>query len=98
MIIRAGVPGEAAVLSRLARAAKAHWGYAAARLDRWRDDLGMSAEAIVRRPTFVAEIDGPRGAGGGWARSRRRSPASPRACGRRCDSPSPRAADDSGVP
>lgn len=58
MQIRRGRPGEHAELSALALAAKAHWGYDARDLDRWRGDLTLTAEAIRAQPTFVAELDG----------------------------------------
>ena len=58
VMIRPADPGEAEALSRLARAAKAVWGYSTAQLDRWRDDLTLSAASIRRCPTFVAEVDG----------------------------------------
>lgn len=58
MTIRAARCDEADVLSRLARVAKAVWGYSAAQLERWRDDLTASPESIRRWPTFVAERDG----------------------------------------
>ena len=56
--IRPAVPGDSGALGRIAHAAKAHWGYSAAQLEHWRDDLTVSAESIRRSPTVVAEIDG----------------------------------------
>ena len=41
--IRPATPGDSAALSRIAHAAKAHWGYSAAQLAHWRDDLTVSA-------------------------------------------------------
>jgi GNAT superfamily N-acetyltransferase len=56
--LRDAHPDEALGLSRIAYAAKAHWGYPAAELARWREDLTVSAASIERWPTVVAEIDG----------------------------------------
>ena len=56
--IRSADPDEAAALGRLAREAKGHWGYSAAQLERWHDELTPTAESIRRWPTFVAEIEG----------------------------------------
>lgn len=58
MRIRPASPDEAGALSRIAHAAKAHWGYDAAQLARWRVDLTVSATSIRRSPTVVAEIHG----------------------------------------
>ena len=58
MTIRPADPGESDALGRLAREAKAVWGYSAVQLDRWRDDLAVSPASIRRSPTFVAEADG----------------------------------------
>ena len=58
MTIRPADPGESDALGRLAREAKAFWGYSAAQLDLWRDDLAVSPASIRRFPTFVAEVDG----------------------------------------
>ena len=58
--VRPAQPEEHGALSALARAAKAHWGYDAADLARWNDDLRISAESIARQPTYVAEHNGQR--------------------------------------
>lgn len=58
MQIRRARPGEHAELSALALAAKAHWGYDPRDLERWRGDLTLTADAICRQPTWVAELDG----------------------------------------
>ena len=55
MRIRAAVPEEAPVLSRIARAAKAHWGYDPAQLARWDHQLTVSPRSLQRSPSFVAE-------------------------------------------
>lgn len=57
-MIRAARPDEWSALSRLTHAAKASWGYAAADLAAWRDDLRFSAESIRRFPTFVVDDRG----------------------------------------
>lgn len=56
--MRPALPDEHALLSRIARSSKAHWGYPAQDLARWRSALTVSAESIARLPTFVAERDG----------------------------------------
>lgn len=56
--IRRARPSEADALTRLARAAKASWGYPAEWLDAWRAELTLTAESIQRNPVFVAEQDG----------------------------------------
>lgn len=56
--IRPALPDEHALLSRIARSSKAHWGYPARDLARWRSALTVSAASIARLPTYVAERDG----------------------------------------
>ncbi len=46
--------GDASVLSQIALAAKAHWGYPARWLAEWREDLKISSEFIAQNPTFKA--------------------------------------------
>jgi len=60
--IRAAQPEDAQVLSALAMAAKAHWGYDANVLEGWRKDLTISSADILRYPVYVAH-SGPRIAG-----------------------------------
>jgi predicted N-acetyltransferase YhbS len=60
--IRAARPHEAAALTRLARRAKGHWGYAAAQLDAWRIELTVRIDPATDVGTFVAEIYGAIGA------------------------------------
>jgi GNAT superfamily N-acetyltransferase len=55
-LIRAG-PGHAGVLSEIAYAAKAHWGYPARRLEIWRPELTISAEYIRRNPVVIAVVE-----------------------------------------
>ncbi|MCZ4316230.1 GNAT family N-acetyltransferase [Comamonadaceae bacterium G21597-S1] len=57
-MIRAARPDEWPELTRLAHAAKASWGYAAADLAAWRDDLRFSAASIREQPTFVVDDRG----------------------------------------
>ena len=54
MNIRAAVETEAQVLSALAMRAKAHWGYSAEQLERWRAELAVSPSDVRERPTFIA--------------------------------------------
>jgi GNAT superfamily N-acetyltransferase len=56
--IRPAVPGEAARLTAIAFAAKAHWGYPASLLARWRESLTVTDASLEAWPTFVAERDG----------------------------------------
>ena len=55
MHIRQAVAREAEELSALALRAKAHWGYADTQMEQWRPALEVSGEAVLARPTFVAE-------------------------------------------
>jgi GNAT superfamily N-acetyltransferase len=56
--LRPAVGTDAARLSAIAQAAKAHWGYPAGWLELWRAELTFDAEALERSWTRVAEIDG----------------------------------------
>jgi len=56
--IRRAVPADSERATELARIAKSHWGYPAEWLERWWDELSISADAIAQNPTFVASIDG----------------------------------------
>lgn len=56
MKIRRAEAQECELLSRLAREAKAHWGYRAEDLAAWWADLTVSPESLAARPTFVAEL------------------------------------------
>ena len=57
MRIRAARPTEAQLLTDLAIAAKAHWGYSTNQLESWRSSLRVTAEQLVNQPAFVAETD-----------------------------------------
>ena len=50
--------GEAARLTRLARLAKASWGYPEAWLREWEPELEISADYIRLNDVFVAESEG----------------------------------------
>ena len=52
--IRRAKPGEAATLTRIAHAAKRHWGYSEDWIKHWRDDLTITPEFIISNETFVA--------------------------------------------
>jgi uncharacterized protein len=56
--IRKARPEEAALLSALALESKAHWGYSADALEKWRTELTITAEDILQHPTYVAEAGG----------------------------------------
>src|SRR5689334_17470618 len=58
MEIRRAMESEAQALSRLALRSKAHWGYDAAVLEGWRDELAISDEDIREQRVFVAVEDG----------------------------------------
>ena len=56
MDIRPALETEASELSAIAMRAKAHWGYSAETLERWREELAVSPTHVRERPTFVAVI------------------------------------------
>jgi len=56
--IRRAVPTDSERATELARLAKAHWGYPAEWLERWRDALAITAADIEKHRTFVATVDG----------------------------------------
>ena len=56
MKIRRALKSEARLLSDLALKSKAHWGYPADVLERWRTELTISPREISAHPTFVATI------------------------------------------
>lgn len=49
-------PYQAPKLSRVAREAKAHWGYSEEWLELWREDLSLSPSDIVQSETYCAMI------------------------------------------
>ena len=56
MNIRPAVESEAQLLSALVMRAKAHWGYSAEQLERWRPQLTVSPSDIFAKPTFIAMV------------------------------------------
>lgn len=52
--IRLAEPSDATALSALARRAKAHWGYSAEWLARWRSELRLTREYLTAHTAFVA--------------------------------------------
>jgi N-acetylglutamate synthase-like GNAT family acetyltransferase len=54
--IRRAKPGEADTLTKIAHAAKRHWGYPENWIEHWKDDLTITPEFIIRNETFVATI------------------------------------------
>ena len=55
--IRPALASEAGLLGDIAYQSKAHWGYRAADLARWRDELIVAPGSIESCPTWVARID-----------------------------------------
>lgn len=55
LALRLAHPQEAALLSGLAFASKAHWGYSAEFMEACREDLTLSGEVIAAGLTWVAE-------------------------------------------
>ena len=49
---------DAARLSAIAHAAKAHWGYPPHWLEQWREQLTITPEFIAAHETFMAEVNG----------------------------------------
>lgn len=56
--LRPGVPADVPALDRIALAAKAHWGYTAAQLALWQEDLAVAVATWPVRPVCVAEDAG----------------------------------------
>lgn len=60
--LRPARPEEAPILSRIARLAKAHWGYPGAWLDAWQRELTVSAQEVTNHLTCAAcRLDEPLG-------------------------------------
>lgn len=55
--IRMARLADLSALDGIALEAKAHWGYSAAQLAAWRDDLLTPADSLASRPVFVAETE-----------------------------------------
>ena len=58
LLIRPARLQELGELARIARAAKAFWGYSAAQLAAWQADLSPTEKSIRLHPVFVVERDG----------------------------------------
>lgn len=52
--IRRARPSDAAVLTRIAHAAKRHWGYSDALIALWNDELTITAAFVNAHPVYVA--------------------------------------------
>ena len=57
LVIRRARKSEAGELSQIVLRAKRHWGYPAAQIDAWRDELEITPAAIEHQPMFVGELD-----------------------------------------
>jgi len=57
MNIRPAAESEAPILCDLVMRAKAHWGYSAETLERWRPELAVTPADVRERPAFVAMAD-----------------------------------------
>ena len=58
MHIRSARSDDAQQLTRLAHAAKSHWGYPTEWIERWESDLTLTPAYLAAHRTFVAEVDG----------------------------------------
>jgi GNAT superfamily N-acetyltransferase len=56
--IQRAQPGAADALTRIAFAAKAHWGYPERWMERWRDTLTITPEFIRQNEIHVATVEG----------------------------------------
>jgi ribosomal protein S18 acetylase RimI-like enzyme len=56
--IRRARPADAAALTKIARAAKRHWGYPEKLIRLWRADLSVSPEMIAGDPVYCATRNG----------------------------------------
>ena len=57
--IREATPQDADTLSKIAQAAKAHWGYTQTQLDGWRDEfLTITEEFVIEHQLWVALDEG----------------------------------------
>ena len=56
--IRRAGPDDAKALSRVAFAAKAHWGYPEVWMERWREGLTISPEFVSQREVYAAFVEG----------------------------------------
>lgn len=58
VLIRRALPADSETLTAIAHAAKAHWGYPAAWLELWRDDLTVGPTFVAERLTLCADVAG----------------------------------------
>ena len=58
MEMRRARPTEAAAISELIQASKAHWGYTPAQMVAWREALRVLPATIAACPTYVVEVAG----------------------------------------
>ena len=58
MELTRAIPADAAALTRIAQAAKRHWGYSEHWITQWSAALTVTAEFITTHPTVVARIEG----------------------------------------
>lgn len=58
MVIRPAAGTEHEILSKIAKASKAYWGYSPEAMAGWEQELTFTAESIAKQPTFLAEVDG----------------------------------------
>jgi ribosomal protein S18 acetylase RimI-like enzyme len=58
LLIRRVLTGEAAILSQIAFAAKAYWGYPARWMEIWRPQLTFSSQYFEENESWVAEYEG----------------------------------------
>ena len=65
--IRKAEPDDADLLTDLAKKSKAHWGYSQELIDKWQEELTVTAEFISNSISFVAEHEGK--IVGFWCRS-----------------------------
>lgn len=58
MELSRAIPADAAELTRIAHAAKRHWGYPEEWIAKWSSALTVTAEFIAAHPTVIARLDG----------------------------------------
>jgi GNAT superfamily N-acetyltransferase len=56
--IQRALQGDASILTRIAFAAKAHWGYPERWMERWREDLTITPEYVHQNEVHVAIAEG----------------------------------------
>lgn len=58
VVVRRAQPDEAAALTEIAYAAKAHWGYPTEWLELWRDELTVTEASVREGEVYAAAADG----------------------------------------